>query len=215
MKAYGTAYRGGFHATIWARSEDERDIMIGLRGLGEEPSEWCNTERPLASELFAKAMGGGDVRDIDVAHALVFLSFLASAAGLDPGLYDLGWCHEAIHWMALRTGPEWTETLDRIRAVERAIPGLVPGATRYSRNEYGTPVEEHTCSECGDPFTVCPAAVRMPAWGGCLAPECPSYDPARDAEVLFMTDAEVAALPVVDAGMLRARKFGGLVVEPL
>lgn len=86
-------------------------------------------------------------------------------------------------------------------------------------NEYGTPIGQFTCKFCGDDFSVCPApddlARREKWWAdwdrdGCLGPHCPSYDPNRDAEVLFMTDAEVDQLPIVGMDMLRARKTGGV-----
>ena len=50
-------------------------------------------------------------------------------------------------------------------------------------NEFGVTVSVHTCWACGDEFTVCPPAGED--WGGCMAPNCPSYDPKRDADKLF------------------------------
>lgn len=54
-------------------------------------------------------------------------------------------------------------------------------------NEYGTPVAEFVCKTCGKPYTVCPVPKPRSerAWENCLAPECPSYDPKRDADKLF------------------------------
>lgn len=56
-------------------------------------------------------------------------------------------------------------------------------------NEYGTPVSEFMCYECKQFFTVCPAVdvEKRQEWDGdgCLAVDCPTYDPARDADFLF------------------------------
>jgi hypothetical protein len=63
------------------------------------------------------------------------------------------------------------------------------GWQRLDVNEYGTPVSIHACWSCGQEFTVCPA--REPSaegWDDCLAPECPSYDQGRDADLLFDSD---------------------------
>jgi len=51
-------------------------------------------------------------------------------------------------------------------------------------NENGVQVSCHVCIECGNEFTICPPA----EWGdkhGCMAPECDSYRPECDADVLF------------------------------
>lgn len=60
----------------------------------------------------------------------------------------------------------------------------------YTTNDYGTPVSEHKCDECGRTFTVCPIPIdpTSPSWAGCLAPECRSYDPERDVDALFEQD---------------------------
>lgn len=53
-------------------------------------------------------------------------------------------------------------------------------------NEYGTPVSAHVCQTCGAEFTVCPPVDDgRPGWDNCLAPECPSYDVTRDADLMF------------------------------
>lgn len=45
-------------------------------------------------------------------------------------------------------------------------------------------------------------------WPDCLAPECESYDPHRDAEILFMSDREIANNEKpVSIKMLQARKL--------
>lgn len=58
---------------------------------------------------------------------------------------------------------------------------------RYDVNEFCTPVSVHICEFCGVEFTVTPAVKpeNDDDWRGCMAPECPSYDPERDADKLF------------------------------
>lgn len=79
-------------------------------------------------------------------------------------------------------------------------------------NEHGTQVSAFHCETCDFDFTVCPAVIspeRRDRWDGCLADDCGSYDPARDADVLFMTDEEIRdQKPVVALDMLAARKAG-------
>ena len=58
-----------------------------------------------------------------------------------------------------------------------------------SNNEYGTATSVHTCDSCGGTFTVCPA-VGNKGWESCLAEDCPSYDPKRDADKLFDNEPE-------------------------
>jgi hypothetical protein len=65
---------------------------------------------------------------------------------------------------------------------------VVTAGGRVGINEYGTPISLHTCSTCGEEFTVCPPALEATFGSNCLDPECPSYDPARDAEVYFLPD---------------------------
>lgn len=78
------------------------------------------------------------------------------------------------------------------------------------QNEYGTTVSVHQCGTCAGEFTVCPPVPEnSPGWGDCLADNCPSYDPARDADILFMSHAEIAReKPVVCLQMLRNRRLG-------
>jgi len=45
---------------------------------------------------------------------------------------------------------------------------------------------DHICPDCGQRFTVTPAA--SDDWGGCLAPDCKSYDPSRDLSDRFKID---------------------------
>lgn len=58
---------------------------------------------------------------------------------------------------------------------------------RETTNEYGTPVAEYRCENCGELFTVCPmpAANEDEYWNGCTAPNCASYDPTRDIDKWF------------------------------
>ncbi len=61
-------------------------------------------------------------------------------------------------------------------------------------NEYGTPISIFLCVDCHLPFTTCPAskteALRW-GWsnGGCLRPQCRSYDPARDVDLWGFGDS--------------------------
>lgn len=78
----------------------------------------------------------------------------------------------------------------------------------FSNNEYGTKVSNHTCDTCGNDFTVCPAKDKdSTSFNDCLALECGSYDPNRDADILFMSDKEIAATrSVISMDILRTRK---------
>ncbi len=58
---------------------------------------------------------------------------------------------------------------------------------REGKNEFGSPISVHKCSDCGEEFTVCPPAADN--WGGCLSQECESYDPGRDVDGLFGDDS--------------------------
>ena len=55
------------------------------------------------------------------------------------------------------------------------------------QNEYGTPVSRFKCETCGDKFTICPVVVpdKHGDWSDCLATQCDSYDPNRDADLFF------------------------------
>ena len=77
-------------------------------------------------------------------------------------------------------------------------------------NEYGTPVSWHLCQTCGYYFSLCPAvSYAAPGWNYCMADECASYDPDRDADILFMSDKEIAEQkPIVSMKMLEKRKAG-------
>lgn len=91
--------------------------------------------------------------------------------------------------------------------------------TGMSKNEYGTPISKHKCDTCGGEYTVCPpvpensqAHISL----NCNSEHCQSYDPAYDADILFMTDAEIAEKkPQVCIDMLRMRKEGKIVSEPI
>lgn len=83
---------------------------------------------------------------------------------------------------------------------------------RREPNEHGTGVSHHICETCGVEFTLCPAVGPEEAgWENCMADDCPSYDPGRDVEILFMSNAEIAREKrVVDIKFLRQRREGGL-----
>ena len=83
------------------------------------------------------------------------------------------------------------------------------------KNEYGTEVSKHKCDACGTEYTLCPAVKPDSVLSkNCEADECPSYDPENDAEIMFMTDAEIAEKkPIVSIEMLRKRKEGSLIRE--
>jgi len=58
-------------------------------------------------------------------------------------------------------------------------------------NEYGTEESKHICDTCGDEFTVCPPEKEgSHAYDNCLAKNCPSYDPGRDADKFFDKDSD-------------------------
>lgn len=80
---------------------------------------------------------------------------------------------------------------------------------REGTNEEGTPISFFTCGTCAKEFNICPVVPvnERSDWPDCLSPECSSYDPHRDAEVLFMTDEEIAKeKPVVSITKLRQRR---------
>jgi len=82
---------------------------------------------------------------------------------------------------------------------------------RNDLNEYGTPVTWFTCEFCGDEFSICPAKPEHghDNWKGCLSDQCDSYDPSRDADILFMTDEEIEKhKTIVSMQMLLRRKLG-------
>lgn len=55
-------------------------------------------------------------------------------------------------------------------------------------NEYGCWRSVHVCSTCGERFTVCPPSTTYGP--NCMADDCASYDPSRDASVYFVSEAE-------------------------
>lgn len=61
---------------------------------------------------------------------------------------------------------------------------------RDDRNEYATPIRVYLCDSCGREFSVCPAPRSDLNWSNCLAPDCSSYDPARDVDGLFGQDTD-------------------------
>ncbi len=63
------------------------------------------------------------------------------------------------------------------------------------KNEYGTKVGVYICEECYNEFTVCPNPdPDNKNWPGCLAPQCTSYDPLRDMDLLFDDPAKFRAI---------------------
>ena len=76
-------------------------------------------------------------------------------------------------------------------------------------NEYGTGTSLFECDTCGQPYTLTPAIKpeNRGDWQNCMDMSCPSYDPHRDAEILYMTDAEIAKeKKVISISMLRKRR---------
>lgn len=53
-------------------------------------------------------------------------------------------------------------------------------------NEDGTIVSKHHCPVCDRDFSICPPIpIGTPNWDCCLAEDCDSYDPSRDAGKYF------------------------------
>ena len=79
---------------------------------------------------------------------------------------------------------------------------------RREENEHGTGTSHHICDTCGRGFDLTPAVEPdAVGWDNCLCDDCPSYDPSRDCEPLFMSNAEIAReKDVVDIKYLRQRK---------
>ncbi len=76
-------------------------------------------------------------------------------------------------------------------------------------NEHGTTTGHFVCDACKEPFTVTPNPRERGQWDFCLSDQCTSYDPHRDADVLFMTDDEIAdEKSVVSISKLRERRNG-------
>lgn len=64
---------------------------------------------------------------------------------------------------------------------------------REYKNKHGTLTSSHICDTCGQSFTITPSAPgNGEGYENCLAPECDSYDPHRDVDILFMSDKEIA-----------------------
>ncbi len=77
----------------------------------------------------------------------------------------------------------------------------------FKKNEHGVLVSIHECGACGTEFTVCPGIEpEKEGWENCLLPECGSYDPERDVDVVFMSDKELAERDLISMNMLRKRK---------
>lgn len=76
-------------------------------------------------------------------------------------------------------------------------------------NEDRIKVSKHKCDTCGDEFTVCPAYGEGSAgFENCLSPECASYDPNRDLEIVFLDDKVLSDnRKIIGMEMLRKRKI--------
>ena len=81
---------------------------------------------------------------------------------------------------------------------------------REEPNEHGTTTSYHTCDTCGVEFSITPAA----DFPNCMSDDCASYDPHRDADILFMTGQEIAReKKIVSISKLRERLDGPLSTE--
>lgn len=78
----------------------------------------------------------------------------------------------------------------------------------FTTNEYGIRVSLHICDTCKVEFTLTPGVdADATGFDDCTCDECPSYDPDRDMDIVFMTDAEIARdKPIVSMKMLRKRR---------
>lgn len=78
----------------------------------------------------------------------------------------------------------------------------------FIKTEEGYSASLHVCETCGVEFTLCPAVEPSElGWENCLSDDCVSYDPHRDTEVLFMTNAEIAReKKIISIKQLRKRK---------
>jgi len=75
-------------------------------------------------------------------------------------------------------------------------------------NEEGIPVTWFKCDSCDTEYTICPAIKegQEAGWNNCMTHECSSYDPSRDAEVLFLSDKELRSHnKLYDMKMLKKR----------
>lgn len=113
--------------------------MMAARGLGERPGAWLADEiDPTASEL-AREVFAQRARPIDLAHAVTWLSFLATSSGVcgvHETLGDTGVLHQAIHDLdALERAPneDHSERVDHLvrllQSIEGQIPGYLPATT--------------------------------------------------------------------------------------
>ncbi len=81
-------------------------------------------------------------------------------------------------------------------------------------NEHGTKISLHTCDICSQSYTIVPAVNdKSKGWESCQAETCPSYDPKRDADILFMSEEELSKKKVVSLKMLKARNNIKLQIE--
>ena len=70
-------------------------------------------------------------------------------------------------------------------------------------------VSKFQCDTCGGEYTICPPLkdeAERDGWQNCMADSCASYDANRDADILFMSDKEIAReKSVVSLKQLRDR----------
>lgn len=78
---------------------------------------------------------------------------------------------------------------------------------KTSPNEYGTSTSSFKCDTCGEEYTITPAPKEVDNWQNCMSEECDSYDPKRDADVLFCSDKELQEKSIVDINKLRQRRL--------
>jgi len=78
---------------------------------------------------------------------------------------------------------------------------------RTEPNRHGTGTSIHKCNTCGEEFSVTPAvSEESQGFVNCLSPDCASYDPERDLDILFMSDCAIKKQKVVSMDLLRKRK---------
>jgi hypothetical protein len=70
---------------------------------------------------------------------------------------------------------------------------MMAGFIKETQNEFGTNTAHFVCVVCKEPYTITPApsSENRKHWTACMSEFCDSYDPDRDAEVLFMTAKEI------------------------
>lgn len=79
---------------------------------------------------------------------------------------------------------------------------------RHGENEYGTGTTFFVCDSCGDEYSITPAVKKdmLGDWQNCLSEGCASYDPHRDADVLFCSTEELQKKKIVSINKLKERR---------